>query len=255
VPVVIDGTGGDEMFGGYWDRSFRPAVKQAVLTGEYGWIREMRKSEPALRGKVSEILKSCVLRNRLWKFDWKQTKSKFKPHYRSLGLGKSGIESPDPLHYPSSNYIADALKDISPGGRLGEWIWHNDRNAMMSGVENRSPLLDYRLRQFIKTGYQNKMHNGWNKYELRKVFSEFVELPSQWRRQKQGFRWDRKSFIKQNRNAVLELIGESKCLAAHYDTGAYVERAARDGMVVSKVLTSRLLCIAGLEEAMGLRAD
>lgn len=254
VPVVIDGTGGDEVFGGYWDRGFQPALKQAVLEGEYGWIREMRDSEPALRGKISEILKSCVWRNRLWTFDWKQMKRRLKPHYRVLGLGRSGIASPDPLRFPSSDYIADALKDISPGGRLGEWIWHNDRNAMMCGVENRSPMLDHRLRKFIRTGYKQKMQAGWNKHELRKVFSEFVELPSQWRRQKQGFRWDRKSFVAQNRDAVLELIGESKCLAAHYDTGAYVERAAKDGKIISKVLTSRLLCIAGLEEAMGLRA-
>ena len=81
-----------------------------------------------------------------------------------------------------------------------------------------------------------------------------MELPSQWRRQKQGFRWDRKNFIGQNRDAVLELISESKCLAAHYNTSAYVDRAAKDGSVISKGLTTRLLCIAGLEEAMGLRS-
>ena len=200
-----------------------------------------------------DALRGIALRNRMWRFDPKKARRFRSPSYKLLGLDRYDVPSPDPLEYPGSDFISAALRDVSPGGRLGEWIWHNDRNAMMSGIENRSPLLDYRLRTFIGTGYRNKIHQGWNKYELRRVFSKFIELPTQWRRQKQGFRWVGKSFIRQNRNLILDLISQSKCLQSRYSVDAYVDRARVDEKFLCKGVTARLLCIAGLEETLGIK--
>ena len=126
---------------------------------------------------------------------------------------------------------------------------------MMSGIENRSPLLDNRLRSYIGTGYRNKIHKGWNKYELRCVFSEMIELPTQWRRQKQGFRWASRSFLEQNKDAILDLISQSKCLRNRYNIDAYVDRAHTSPKIYRKSITARMLCIAGLEESLGITPE
>ena len=57
-------------------------------------------------------------------------------------------ESSDPLaHFRGT--LAAALVTDAGEGRLHEWLWQNDRNAMMSGIENRSPFLDYRLAPYM----------------------------------------------------------------------------------------------------------
>jgi len=252
VPVVLDGTGGDEFFGGYWDRSFRPAVREALKSGDVKWLWQSATAGKQDAGRMVDALRDIALRNRMWSFDPKKSRRFRSPSYRLLGLDRYDVASCDPLESAGSDFTAAALRDIAPGGRLGEWIWHNDRNAMMSGIENRSPLLDHRLRSFIGTGYANKIHKGWNKYELRSVFSELIELPTQWRRQKQGFRWNGKNFIRQNQGRILDLISQSECLRSRYDVDAYVDRARGDEKFLCKAVTARLLCIAGLEETLGI---
>lgn len=144
------------------------------------------------------------------------------------------------------------MLDISPGGRLGEWIWHNDRNAMMYGIENRSPLLDYRLIPCIRTGYAAKFQGQWNKLELRRAFDAFCPLPTQWRVQKQGFRWKRNSFMKYNKEAVLALVEGSSFLTQRFQTLRYVDRCRKDDMLYQSPLTDRLLSVAGVAERLRL---
>jgi len=135
---------------------------------------------------------------------------------------------------------------------LHEWLWQNDRNSMMHGIENRSPLLDYRLAPFMHTGYRSKFVGAWNKHELRTLFSAFVPLPTQWRRDKQGFRWVYSRFLQQNRDQVLDLIAGSRVLRDPVDVDRLLERARTHDAYLGSSLIERMLCIAGLEQTMGL---
>jgi asparagine synthase (glutamine-hydrolysing) len=148
--------------------------------------------------------------------------------------------------------LAEALVEDAAHGRLHEWLWQNDRNAMMSGIENRSPFLDYRLASFMHSGYRDKFVGAWNKHELRSLFSAFVPLPTQWRRDKQGFRWVYSQFLRQNRDPVLELIASSRILRRRIDVERLLERARNHDNYLGSSLIERMLCIAGLEHTMGL---
>jgi asparagine synthase (glutamine-hydrolysing) len=157
--------------------------------------------------------------------------------------------SADPLALEQLTF-SEALYRDAERGRLGEWIWHNDRNAMMSSIENRSPLLDYRLAKFIATDATKKFVAQWNKHELRSAFDQLVKLPTQWRVQKQGFRWAARRFFKDNRSRILDLVDSSRVLRPWVRIDRFCEDARRNEQLITSRLTARMVCVAGIEHAL-----
>ena len=159
--------------------------------------------------------------------------------------------SADPLERRSISFEEALYSDVERG-RLGEWIWHNDRNAMMSSIENRSPLLDFRLASFMTTGATRKFVQQWNKYELRSAFDALVKLPTQWRVQKQGFRWAARQFFRDNKSSIVDLVASSKLLRPYVRVGAFCDAARHGNQLITSRLTPRLLCVAGIEQSLNL---
>jgi asparagine synthase (glutamine-hydrolysing) len=256
VPVVLDGTGGDEFFGGYWYRYYRFAIAEAVAAGDEEWL------ESSLSANADEITIHAIADRAM-----REARQRSRPALPRPGLVGSARDpadldafvrpsvrvahSTDPLE-SFRGTLGEALVVDAAQGRLHEWLWQNDRNAMMSGIENRSPFLDYRLASFMLSGYRSKFVGCWNKHELRSLFSTFVPLPTQWRRDKQGFRWVYSRFVRRNRDEVVELIARSRILPECIDVDRLLERARADDAYLVSSLMERMLCIAGLEETMGL---
>ncbi len=226
VRVVLDGTGGDEVFAGYWDRHHRFAVRDAQRAGDEDWLRTTR-APPVSATEVDPMLARYCLPEVLRAPDC------------------------DPLRELDSG-LDDALILDARAGRLQEWLWQNDRNAMLASVENRSPLLDYRLAPFLRTGYRRKFVGEWNKHELRTAFDRLRPLPTQWRREKQGFRWVYGRFFRANRARILELVAASRVLGERVALSALIDAAHKSGGVLTSDLMQRSLCIAGLEATMDM---
>jgi asparagine synthase (glutamine-hydrolysing) len=226
VRVVLDGTGGDEVFAGYWDRYHRFAVTDAQRAGDGDWMRSTRAPAAAATDIDPVLARYCspeVLR---------------APDCDPLRSLDAGLD--------------EALLLDARAGRLQEWLWQNDRNAMLASVENRSPLLDYRLAPFLRTGYRRKFVGEWNKHELRTAFDRLRPLPTQWRREKQGFRWVYGRFFRANRARILELIAASRILGERIALAALLDAARESDAVLASNLMQRLLCIAGLEATMDM---
>jgi asparagine synthase (glutamine-hydrolysing) len=111
--------------------------------------------------------------------------------------------------------------------------------------------LDYRLNRYAYSGYRRKFHAAWNKYELRRAFDSLTPLPSQWRQQKQGFRWDGKRFLYNNQSRILELLSANTCLADLVDLPKLVSYARRYPKLLRSSFFKKALVISGVEAAMG----
>jgi asparagine synthase (glutamine-hydrolysing) len=121
---------------------------------------------------------------------------------------------------------------------------------MMYSVESRRPFLDCNLHGFIFSGYKNKFHENWNKYELRKVFDRFTPLPTQWRAEKQGFRWDGKHFFYNNKDQILEIIRKSDILKEYVHKDLFNLVANNFPRIFQSSIGRRFLGIAGIEHTI-----
>ncbi|MGJ8639910.1 MAG: asparagine synthase (glutamine-hydrolyzing) [Opitutaceae bacterium] len=252
IPVVLDGTGGDEFFGGYWNRQFPIALREEIQTNERAWVDSFR-GKISKTNNISKFIKSASRPLKLtnWCNRMQPRLSTARHRYLKKPLSELlKVDPSDPLIEQHADFNKALVTDISPGGRLGEWVWHNDRNAMMSSVENRSPLLDFRFHAYLFSGYKKKFNGKYNKYELRKIFDTFNQLPTQWRWQKQGFRWNGKSFLRQNQDVIRDLICSSEWLADSIDLKKFGDRSVKSPSMLRTTLAKRMLTIAGLEESM-----
>ncbi len=257
VPVVLDGTGADEIFGGYWERYYRFALAEAWEAGDEVWISQALDAN-ADHFRIDEIGRSTIaaLQAGTWPPSCTGGAAPTTEITRLLAqfcaVDVIKAAPADPLARRKFN-LAGALHADVTVGLLPEWLWQNDRNAMRSGVENRSPFLDLRLMTHLGTGYRTKFNGPWNKHELRQLFDSFRPSPTQWRREKQGFRWVFARFLRANRSSVLDLIASSLLLRARVNTRAFIDAIVRDEELLFSDLTQRCLCLAGLEATTQLR--
>ncbi len=258
VPVVLDGTGGDEIFAGYWERYYNFALRQALAEGDDTWVTASMAANadnPKILAIARQALQDALASSR-------PSRGRTAPGLVRATEDPADLDtfvdpevltarSVDPLP-EFAGTLAQALVLDASSGRLHEWLWQNDRNAMTYGIENRSPLLDYRLAGYMHTDFRSKFVGPWNKHELRSAFERFVTLPTQWRRDKQGFRWVYHRFLQNNRVQVLELLAASRLLPLRVDVRRLLDAAHRSDDYLECGLVQRMLCLAGLEQTMGL---
>ena len=153
-----------------------------------------------------------------------------------------------------SRYLGGALSGTPRSGRMQEWLWQNDRNAMAAGLENRSPFLDHRLAGWATTPYHAKFSGARNKCELRALFEGFLTLPTAQRLDKQGFRWAYGRFLRQNWKSVAELIRGSTTVRRLCRVEALNVDFDQDPALADQSLLQRLIVLAGLEASGAVSA-
>jgi asparagine synthase (glutamine-hydrolysing) len=243
IKVVLDGTGADEIFGGYWDRYFPYALKDGLRDRSLGWLAR------SVAGNISEFRRFLAA----VKFTRNPASAYVDPTMSEFLAGMaSRAERTDPLANPDMSFTEAKRLDATQG-RLQDWLWQNDRNSMTFGIEGRSPFMDVNLASYLMCGYKENFDGGFNKLQLRQQFSNFVPLPTQWRKQKQGFRWSPSKFMKSNRSQIFSCISGSSAASELLGKGSDRKMdELRESNAEGKIV-QRLLSIAALENSSGAK--
>lgn len=183
VKVVLDGCGGDEVFGGY-SRYFGD-LNLDRMRRIPAWMRKLMLLLPILpRSQFSRGLQKSLVNGSLAErmLSWQ---SFFSPNEIAAILGKSNYEyaaedvidsEMRALEYPSNQ---DAMLYFDQKFWLAEaQCMISDRMTMANGVEARSPFLDYRLVEFgMSLSFKRKTKGNIPKYLLKNSFDSKL-LPS-----------------------------------------------------------------------------
>ncbi|MGN7612387.1 asparagine synthase (glutamine-hydrolyzing) [Magnetococcales bacterium HHB-1] len=222
IRVILDGTGGDEIFCGYHTYLLRlysrfqergerkkawqlkPTIDQILgLQGRaylWGWIKHMiRFMMPNNRWTQDQRIPSMIA-----------SLDQFGPYDRQKLL--KIITNEYAIHTNAFDNLTDIQKFEISKGPLQAYHLINDQASMSHSVELRSPFLDYRLIQYLRLPEQDKFRHGYMKYRLRKLAPESIDDIVRWRRQKAGFDLNQDDFFKKNQAAVLKKIQDSPLL-------------------------------------------
>ena len=212
IRVVLNGEGGDEVFGGYpryeilyladMMRKGRFKDLAAALRGmghRHGFSRTV--SSGAISGCLAAIprpLQPFFLKV------WYRTRIRAVKHLLNERLSLEGYLSgmSDSLKSLNQFLISDTRIAYLP-----QLLHYDDRNAAAFSIENRVPFVDHRLVEYV-SGIPSiyKLHRGWSKWLLRLAMRDLLPEKIVWRKDKLGFPTPFKTWLEHSSSTVPQLM-------------------------------------------------
>ena len=222
VKVLLDGQGGDEVFGGY--AKFRYAYLATLLRsgrllrfareagamltqGDLYYVLNLRRGYRYLPTRLRRLLGVDSLLEGVLRADWDRAlagestpATRWWRYARAGGSGHTGTSVMQRIQ------VDDIMMDTLP-----LLLRMEDRSSMAFSLEARVPLLDHRLVDYgISLPDHLKVHNGWSKFAIREAMRGVLPDVVRQRTSKLGFAApDRRWLAHDLRPQVTALIEDS----------------------------------------------
>jgi len=233
VKVLLDGQGGDEVFGGY--AKFRYASLASLLRsgrlvrfaleagammgqGDLNYVLNLRRGYRYLPTRLRRLLGVDSLLEGVLRTDWDRALGgESTPATRWWRYARAGGSGHTEMSVMQRIQVDDIMTDTLP-----LLLRMEDRSSMAFSLEARVPLLDHELVDYgISLPDHLKVHNGWSKFAIREVMRGVLPDAVRERTSKLGFAApDRRWLAHDLRPQVTALIGDSMRCERFVDVAA-----------------------------------
>ena len=228
VKVLLDGQGGDEVFGGY--AKFRYAYLASLLRGARlptlareaaGMLRQgdrylldLRQGYRYLPPALRRLLGVDTLLTQVLRADWGESASSESTPATRWWRNARGKGERTRATIMQGIQVDDILIDTLP-----HLLRMEDRSSMAFSLEARVPLLDHRLVEFgVSLPDHLKVQGGWSKFAVREATQGIMPDEVRLRRTKLGFAApDRQWLARDLRPQVTELIHQDLRCSRYID--------------------------------------
>src|SRR6266568_941879 len=232
VKVLLDGQGGDEVFGGYAKfryaylasllrsgRLVRLAREIAAMLGQGDRsVLDIRRGYRYLPNRARRLLGVDSLLHGVLRADWDRALAgESTPATRWWRYAASARPAASPISVMQRIQVDDILVDTLP-----LLLRMEDRSSMAFSLEARVPLLDHPLVEYgVSLPDHLKVHNGWSKFAVREAMRGVVPDVVRRRTTKLGFAApDRRWLAGELRPQVTELIEDTLRCDKYVDAAA-----------------------------------
>ncbi len=226
VKVLLDGQGGDEVFGGYPHYCgvyLTHLLSEGRLATAFheGWL--LRRSATRRPWRTAAAQFSRLLYSHFPRAVRAPIRSRFRRIGRFIRpefLDTSSDRDEEIGARPSRINLQRRLYDDTVSTNLPSLLRYEDRIAMAFGIEARVPLLDYRIVEFLfSLPASMKVHDGWTKWVLREALKGRLPEDVRLRRDKLGFPTPQIRWLTGRMQWLRELFGSSDFRAGAYLDG------------------------------------